>query len=231
MKYKNSRLSSYATVIRKTLKSFYKKENSFTKENTSGQEEECKASKSNVKWTDKILAIFTIILTLGTLALFYEAFQQTAEVKKEFELINTPNLQITYIVDSIWPGKQSKIYYRFENLGNDPAKILSGIFGDSINSDAYTNSFMIRPAIQAQINRFATKESPYMGQITTADPIPQDIYDRLIANQSFHYFYGSVIYKSQISGKERNYTFSIKIHRSPPFAIDMITNENYPVAK
>jgi hypothetical protein len=215
MKYKRLRYFNSALVIRKALK----------------------RSKSDIKWTDKIMAIFTMILTFGTLALFYEAFSQTKEVKDEFIIANTPYLQLAKVIDSIHPGQAPIIAYSIENLGKVPCKIMWCEIGDSVSNQPnpmYPQFFVpmnlfASPPNRKGINMYSIDGSPYMAQYTTGYPLNDKVYNDLKSKQSYLYFYGAIDYVNQMSSEERMYEFSAKIIQNPSGAIEMTTNDNMSI--
>lgn len=233
MQYKRSRFFNCAIVIRKALKKINQQFNANTKEEAREQKDKSEGGKSNIKWTEQVIAIFTVVLTVGTLALFYEAFRQTDEVKEEFKIANTPYLQLSKVLDSIHPGQAPIVAYSIENLGKVPCKIMWCEIGDSISNqsidEAYAltrvNPFSSFP-LRTPINMYAIDGNPYNAQYVSGYTLNDPAYKDLKSKQSFLYFYGTIGYVNQMSGEERIYGFNAKIIQNPIGGIEMIVNDN-----
>jgi len=235
MNYKRPGSYNYASVVRKALKSFYNKQETTPVESAGDQKDKRKTGKSDIKKTDIVMAISTVVLTVGTLALFFEAFQQTREVKEEFKIANTPYLQLSNVLDSVHPGQHPIISYSIENLGKVPCKILWAEIADSISSQPPVpinpfqmgNSFSSAANNRIPVNMYAIEGSPYYGQFTASYSLNQQVYDELKKRGAFHYFYGIIGYVNQMSNEERIYEFSAQLLQSPLGAREMLTNENW----
>jgi hypothetical protein len=73
-------------MIRKLIKSINDQLNSITKAKNNREENEPKRDKPNIKWTDKGMFWITVVLTVGTLLLYREATNQSAQSIKAYGL-------------------------------------------------------------------------------------------------------------------------------------------------
>ena len=234
MQYKRPRSFNSAPSIRKAIKALNKQFKANAIKKTDRKKDKSKGGKSDGKWTqDKGMFWVTTVLTVVTLLLFWQAFQQTNEVKEEFKIINTPYLQLSKVIDSIHPGQSPIIAYSIENLGKVPCKIIWCEIGDSVSNQPYVNSIGLltkiafgSPPQRSEINMYSIEGSPYNAQFTSGYNLSEKVYNDLKSKQSFLYFYGIIDYVDQLSKEERIYNFSAKIIQNPAGAIEMIVNDN-----
>jgi hypothetical protein len=242
MKYKRLRSFPSAIAMRKFLLAINKQIQSKSIEGTSGEENEREGGESNTKWTDKTMAIATVALTVGTLALFWQAFQQTKAVKDQFAIANTPYLQFDYVYDSIVPGKHPTTMYQLSNLSKVPCKIqwiqmedtldvhVSGlVFGQPMQISPYGSTFLQPAAPQLKINRYSTDNSPYRAIYTSRWKIDISGVDSLVRMGSVsHFVYGTVYYVNQMDNKAYVYQFTARIPHDVAGRLDMLVNVNAP---
>jgi hypothetical protein len=176
-----------------------------------------------------------IPIIIGFLAFYVSAralnnsSSSLSENQREFKIKETVYLQIDKTKAIVEPNKSPTILYSLDNLSSAGAKIISADFLDSISIAPVQGALTSRRFIDfgsVSVNRYAIKESPYVGQYTPGYQIPAQVVDDIKAGKDLIYFTGTIHYLNTITQDSAIYRFNLRLHDSPEFGIDMLENEN-----
>jgi hypothetical protein len=85
MNNKRASRSQNISLSKSIRKALNQQSNTSTSQEDNGQENKGERGKSDIKWTDKGMFWATIVLTVGTLLIFWDATHQTEQTKKAVE--------------------------------------------------------------------------------------------------------------------------------------------------
>lgn len=144
--------------------------------------------------------------------------QQLHETQKEFKIQNESHLQIAdFKIDTLKNGQPFFISYKVQNLGKNPAKILSTM-------QAVTLTY--NPPSLAQLEKVTPDSSTIMVNtyITSEQPLPypkQDVapnvlmdketIDDILNKKIFIYLEGIIHYQNTVTEQKRVYRFVIRV--------------------
>lgn len=140
------------------------------------------------------------------------------ESQKQFEKTNKPYLQLRdFKITTLEENKPLKFQYVLQNLGSYPARIIDtevGYFVDfKDSSDNPYSRNLIRKHDTSE--NYIIKEAPFSQYFNTESPISVFHYENLKNKKSFVYFFGDIIYISEVNNKKRKCQFYIQIYPPP----------------
>ena len=233
MTNKRDPLARLVHFLRKTIKAVndqFKAVSTYINSYYQNQQPRRKGQRS---WTqDKGIFWISSVMVIVNGIIAWEAVTQSREVSKEFNIANTPYLQIKDVQDSIKAGYCYAVFH-IENLGRGPVKILFA----NCTMKAITNRWesktatdfakIIEDSTESLINSYVINGSPAMIECLFPKFIDTTLRKEVLNNRCMVYYYGKVIYEDLITREDRIYMFSVgMIYSDNSFRIG--TNENYP---
>lgn len=137
------------------------------------------------------------------------------EIKKEFEILNRPILQIGDIaVGNFEPGKKPVVVYKLENHGTFAAKTLVRKF-----KLGYVKNMNERPVSPSwekiEIPIYISKEIPFTENMFMSDTLEREYYEAIYKGELIIMAVGEFEYINEASNKSCVFEFAIKIYPPP----------------
>lgn len=160
--------------------------------------------------------------------------------EKDFEIANTPFLQVYCTVDTVREGKPMKLKVKLENYGNYPAKIID--YKQTVGAfppDSIENFQKIQAVYQGKndttplLNQYIVKGEPYEGSIggDSANTLTKDQMQCIEKNKGMiMYYIGYFRYQNLVTKHIRLYKFRLEMEFKTGAKGEFRVNDNIDIS-
>jgi hypothetical protein len=196
--------------------------------------------KSNIEGWNKASIIINALIMFFTAILLWQnrnavmaAISSTKiadstfkEVKRQFEVLNRPILQVGDIaLANFKVGEKPVIIYKMENLGNFAAKVVTRKVTLGYVYDASQRKKDSIAKIEMPI--YVSKETPFTENLYLNDPLEKEYYEAVIKKTLKLLAVGEIEYINEVTKEKWLFEFAIEIMAPPSkdFAVRMSDNK------